>query len=135
MTFCCSFVDTDHVSAISDPSLGELYRRTFEELVDNRVALSVANKGKVLAAAWATGQRTFFDEMVLDRNGVVTIAEVAKVVKLLDTPRAIRQLNKKIRAVESQLAGGMGEPRWRRKVGVLTNQIQNLEADMFVGVG
>ena len=78
-----------------------MYASVLVVLLDINVDLSHASKSRILAAAW--GRRDhILAEHLLSLKKTFQLPEVVRAIRILDTPRKIRQLEKKYQKTKSK---------------------------------
>jgi len=73
----------------------------------SKVDMNSATKGRAIAALWISGHRASVDDMLAMPDGVLSPSDIARAVKLLDAPREVRHIERKLNVLES---GGMRVP-------------------------
>jgi len=110
---------------------GELYKTTVLSLLDQNVELSPGTKSKILAAAWARHDIDFSDSLLhnagMDKDSnnnsqkkkeesPFGLPEVLRALKLLDSRRELRALEKKLQRMEHENTAKpptVGKIKWK----------------------
>jgi len=108
-----------HVTAARDDE--DEYLSSFKDVLDNKVTITTACKARALAACWTAGHHKVVDELMLTPDQC-TVAEVLSMLKLVDGPRQIRQLERKLSKLSTK--------RSKAKRIKLVQQIQNLRQEL-----
>eukprot|EP00742_Colponemidia_sp_Colp-10_P009398 GILJ01010245.1.p1 GENE.GILJ01010245.1~~GILJ01010245.1.p1 ORF type:complete len:871 (-),score=160.71 GILJ01010245.1:110-2722(-) len=103
------------------------YQTELLELVDNNITLSSAVKGRVYAALWITKNLCLLDRLQLLPN-FFTVVEILKATKLLDVPRRLRAIQKRLVRLEAGGARKKTLAQWRQ-------ESNNLQPDTHNGTG
>ena len=88
------------------------------------ISMNPAVRARVLAAAWATGEKAAVDDL-LAMPEVIGVNEVLKALQILDAPRASRKLADKIERVRATATP--------TTIARLQTDLQNLRAEMLMG--
>ncbi|KAJ3014541.1 UNVERIFIED_CONTAM: hypothetical protein HDU68_000232 [Siphonaria sp. JEL0065] len=94
-------------------------------LVEKKVDLSPAAKARILVALWINHHTPEFDKLVFDITGFFGTSELFKLVPLLDRPRRLRQLQKRITSLKDKAK--------ERKLKALTREIIDLQREPHLG--
>eukprot|EP00743_Colponemidia_sp_Colp-15_P008364 GILK01009085.1.p1 GENE.GILK01009085.1~~GILK01009085.1.p1 ORF type:complete len:867 (-),score=139.86 GILK01009085.1:66-2666(-) len=103
------------------------YQAELLELVDNNITLSSAVKGRIYAALWITKNLSLLDRLQLLPN-FFTVVEILKATKLLDVPRRLRAIQKRLIRLEACGARKKTLLQWQQ-------EINNLQPDTHNGTG
>ena len=103
-----------------------MYSAVLLLLLHSKVALSAAAKARCLAACWAHGRRELAAHL-LSFGDVFQFTEVLRAVKILDAPRKVRELEKKLQRLQKQ---GTAKAR---TLGRVRNRLNDLRAEIDVG--
>lgn len=104
-----------------------IYKEILTLMMKNKVIFSTNAKGRILAALFISGENKMA-ETVLQAPGVIGLAEVIKAVGILDAPRSVRQLEKKLALLEKRAAENPKAVK-KRTLASLKTKIHNLQQD------
>jgi len=95
-------------------------------LMNQGVSLNTTTKSRILAAAWARGDKQL-ETYLLDQTQHIGFTEVLRALKILDAPRRVRAIEKKI---ERLVAQGTAKPR---TIGKLRSKLHDVKQDCAEG--
>lgn len=96
------------------------YWACLHECLRQGIAVNSATRARVLATAWAVGDRVAFDDLCL-KPEFVGVGELLKALQLLDAPRAARQVAAKLERLRGRASA--------RVIGKLETNLTNLRSE------
>eukprot|EP00742_Colponemidia_sp_Colp-10_P002000 GILJ01002135.1.p1 GENE.GILJ01002135.1~~GILJ01002135.1.p1 ORF type:complete len:641 (-),score=94.64 GILJ01002135.1:147-2000(-) len=116
---------TNHIQYLRDDPVS--YERELLDVVDKSITITSAVKARVYAALWHCKKIDLLDRLQA-LPGVFTVVEILKAVKLLDSGRQIRALQKKLARLE--LNGARS-----KTLGKVRAQINDTSVELSEGTG
>ncbi|KAI9343152.1 hypothetical protein BDR26DRAFT_1006400 [Obelidium mucronatum] len=94
-------------------------------LVEKKVDLSPSAKSRILLVLWINKHTNEFDKLLFDVTGFFGTSELFKLVPLLDRPRKLRQLQKRLASIKGKAK--------ERKLKIISREIVDLQREAHSG--